>query len=152
MRMLLLALGVTFLATFSGQAADDKKEKKFDAADLVGVWKITEGTKMGNKVDAAAMAGKVTFTKDTITIKDDTATHVMKYKLNEKGAPIAITMTGDEGPAKGMVAEGIIAVDGETLKLAYSMPGEKAPKEFKSEEKSQTFNFVLKKVVEEKKK
>jgi hypothetical protein len=40
--------------------------------------------------------------------------------------------------------EGLIASEGETVKLIYALPGGKAPTEFKTAEKQQM--FVLKKV------
>ena len=54
-----------------------------------------------------------------------TMTHVMKYKVDASKTPIQIDFVGEEGPAKDFKAEGIIALDGDTLKLAYStnIPG-----------------------------
>jgi uncharacterized protein (TIGR03067 family) len=60
-----------------------------------------------------------------------------------------IDMEGDEGPAKGFKAEGIIALDGDTLKLAYStnIPGfdGKRPEKFESTKDNKAFLFLMKK-------
>jgi uncharacterized protein (TIGR03067 family) len=125
------------------------EEKKFDVEKLVGKWKFTEGTKAGTKVDAKNLESEVTFTKDTVTIKDTTETHVMKFKIDASKSPIQIDMEGDEGPAKGFKAEGIISLDGDTLKLAYStnIPGfdGKRPEKFESTKDNKAFLFVMKK-------
>jgi uncharacterized protein (TIGR03067 family) len=125
------------------------EEKKFDAEKLVGKWKFTEGTKAGEKVEAKNLESEVTITKDTVTIKDATQTHVMKYKVDASKSPIQIDFEGEEGPAKGFKAEGIISLDGETLKLAYStnIPGfdGKRPEKFESTKDNKAFLFVMKK-------
>lgn len=135
------------LIAVSGFAVGE--EKKFDAEKLVGKWKFTEGTKGGEKVDAKNLESEVTITKDTVTIKDATMTHVMKYKVDASKSPIQIDFEGEEGPAKGFKAEGIIALDGETLKLAYStnIPGfdGKRPEKFESNKDNKAFLFVMKK-------
>jgi uncharacterized protein (TIGR03067 family) len=54
-------------------------------------------------------------------------------------------MVGKEGPAKGLTSEGIVSVEGGELKLCYSFPGEKRPKEFASAKDSKDLYFVMKK-------
>ncbi len=85
----------------------------------------------------------MTFTKDTITIKSE-ETHVMKFTLNTKESPVAITMKGEQGPAKDLTAEGIIDVSGDELKLTYAMPGEKRPTAFGTKSGDKNLSFVLK--------
>lgn len=125
------------------------EEKKFDVEKLVGKWKFTEGTKAGEKVDAKNLEAEVTITKDTLTIKDPSMTHVMKFKIDASKSPIQIDFDGEEGPAKGFKAEGIIALEGDTLKLAYStnIPGfdGKRPTKFESTKDNKAFLFVMKK-------
>ena len=125
------------------------EEKKFDAAKLEGKWKITEGLKSGSKVAEENLKAEVTITKDTVTIKGGDMTHVMSYKLDTSKSPVQIDMEGKEGPAAGSKAEGIVALDGETLKLAYTtnIPGfdGKRPEKFESAKDSKTFFFVMKK-------
>jgi uncharacterized protein (TIGR03067 family) len=122
---------------------------KFDPPKLAGKWKFTEGTKAGMKVDEKNLAAEVIIDKDTVTIKGSDMTHVMSYKLDTTKSPVEITMEGKEGPAMGSKADGIIALDGDTLKLAYTtnIPGfdGKKPTKFESTADNKAFYFVLKK-------
>jgi uncharacterized protein (TIGR03067 family) len=132
----------------SGLAFGEDKPK-FDADKLVGKWKLTEGTKMGEKSDAKSLEAEITFTKDMVTIKDGTMTHVMKYKVDASKTPVQIDFVGEEGPAKDFKAEGIISLDGDTLKLAYAtnipnLEG-KRPEKFESTKDNKAFLFVMKK-------
>ena len=143
-------LGTLFaLVAFAGLAAADEKDK-LDASKLVGKWKFTEGTKSGMKVDEKNLAAEVTIDKDTITIKGGDMTHVMGYKVDATKSPAEITMEGKEGPAMGSKADGIIALDGDTLKLAYTtnipMFDGKKPTKFESAKDDKAFYFVLKRV------
>ena len=126
-------------------AADEKKAEKFDAAKIVGEWKLTEGTKMGEKVEAKGLEAKVTIDKDSITIKgSDGMVYVMSYKIDDKASPAAIDMVGKDGPVKDMKAAGIIALEGDTLKLCYGL-GEERPKAFASKKEGGTLLFTMKK-------
>lgn len=126
-----------------------EEKPKFDAEKLVGKWKFTEGTKSGEKVEAKSLESAVTFTKETVTIEGGGEKHVMKYKIDSTKSPMQIDMEGEEGPAKGFKAEGIISLDGDTMKLAYStnIPGfdGKRPEKFESTKDGKSFLFVLKK-------
>lgn len=137
------------LVLFAGVAAaeEPKKEAKFDPAALVGKWTITEGMKMGKKVEGDALKGEVVITKDDISIGSE---HKMGYKIVDAAKkPAHIDMEGKEGPAQGTKAEGIVWFDGETLKLAYgtNIPGfeAKRPEKFESTEANKAFYFVMKK-------
>ena len=122
---------------------EDKKEAP-TALKLDGTWKVISGEKFGAKSDPKAIQGDVTISKDTITIKGPDMTHVMTFKLDTKASPIAITMTGKEGPAKDFTAEGIIEIKGDEMKLCYAMPMEKRPTKFESPNDSKVLYFVLK--------
>ena len=56
-------------------------------------------------------------------------------------------MEGKEGPAAGTKAEGIVALDGDTLKLAYTtnIPefDGKRPEKFESTKDNKAFYFVM---------
>jgi uncharacterized protein (TIGR03067 family) len=72
-------------------------------------------------------------------------THVMAYKIDAKATPVAITMTGKEGPSKDFVSEGIIEIKGDEVKLCYAMPKEERPKKFESPKDSKILYFIMKK-------
>jgi uncharacterized protein (TIGR03067 family) len=149
----LLAMAVSFLMAAPLVAEDKEKDKdkdkdKFDATKLVGTWNYVSGVRDGKKVEADNLKkGSVIFTKDTITLKSDEATFVMKYTLDTKKSPVAVSMEITDGPfGKGEKAQGIIALKGEELKFCYQpMKDKKAPTEFASKEGSGLHYFVLKK-------
>jgi uncharacterized protein (TIGR03067 family) len=148
--MKLFAAAVALVAVAGFATAEEGKAKpKFDAEKLVGKWKFTEGTKSGAKVDAKNLESDVTITKDAFTIEGGGEKHVMKFKIDASKSPVQIDMEGDEGPAKGFKAEGIIAIDGDTIKLAYatSIPGfeGKRPEKFESTKDNKAFLFIMKK-------
>jgi len=137
MKWIISLLAAAFVA-MPTLAADD-----FDLAKLEGKWNIVSGAKFGQKIEGKALEGEITITKDTITIKAD-ITHVMKFKIDPKVSPVAITMVGEEGPSKGFTSEGIIELKGDDFKLTYAMPTEKRPIAFESGKDSKVLSFVLK--------
>jgi uncharacterized protein (TIGR03067 family) len=144
-----MKLFATLFAMIAVSSLAFGEEKKFDAEKLVGKWKFTEGMKSGEKVEAKNLESEVTFTKDTLTIKDSTTTHVFKFKIDASKTPVQVDFDGEEGPAKGYKAEGIFSLEGDTLKLAYStnIPGfdGKRPEKFESTKDNKAFLFVMKK-------
>ena len=134
------------LAFTAAPVLGEEKKAEFDASKFEGKWKMTAGEKFGDKVDAKAMEGEVTINKDTIIIKGNDMTHMMKYKLDTKASPVAISMEGTEGPAKGFKAEGIVEVKGDELKLCYAMPDEKRPTSFGTKKGDKNLYFVMKRV------
>ena len=119
---------------------------KLDAAKLVGTWKYVSGVTKGQKVDPERLKGQtVTITKETITLKGE-ETFVMKYELGTGKEPVSIKMTITESPfGAGATASGIIALDGDELKLCYAPEGGEAPTKFEAKEGSGYHLFVLKK-------
>ena len=92
-----MKLFATLFALVAGSGLAFGEEKpKFDAEKLVGKWKFTEGTKSGEKVDAKNLESEVTMTKDTLTIKDPTTTHVFKYKIDSTKTPIQVDFDGED--------------------------------------------------------
>jgi uncharacterized protein (TIGR03067 family) len=140
------------LMVVSFAAADDKKpeekKKDFDAAKLVGDWTYVSGIKAGTKVEKEALAGKVTFTKDMITIPaGPDAKFLMSYKIDAKSTPAGLDMEIKDGPVKEGKAIGIISLDGDELKICYiPIMGKdvKRPTKFESTKDDGAFVFVLK--------
>jgi uncharacterized protein (TIGR03067 family) len=147
--MKMLASLLSLFAVVALAGGEEKEKKKFDPAGIVGKWKFTEGSKGGTKVDKKNLAADVTFTKDTVTIEGGGEKHVMKFTIDATKTPVQIDMEGTEGAATGVKAEGIISLDGETMKLAYTakIPGMEAkrPEKFESTEANKAFLFVMKK-------
>ena len=139
-----LALGLT-LALGAFTAADEKKEdKKFDASKLEGTWEFKSGEKNGTKMAADALKGKVKITKDLISMGEGDMHFEFKYTLDAKKDPVAIDMEMTKSPfGAGAKAKGIIAFDGDDIKLCYNpMEGGDRPTKFDGEK---NHLFVLKK-------
>jgi len=130
------------LLSVGSLSADDKA--KFDAAKLVGEWSYASGTKNGEKANTDNLKNKVIITKDTITLTGDMK-FVMKYELDTSKTPVGIKLEMTESPfGAGAKAVGIIAVDGDDLKLCYDPEGKKAPEKFEAKADSKVHLFVLK--------
>jgi uncharacterized protein (TIGR03067 family) len=127
---------------------DAKKDAAFDAGKLVGDWNYVSGMKSGETVEKDHLMGKVTFTKDTITMPaGPNEKFVMAYKVDGKATPAAIDMEIKDGPVKEGKAEGIIAVSGDELKICYvpTFANAKRPSKFESTKDNGAFLFILKK-------
>ena len=143
-----VVVSTVLLAVVVSVQAEEKA--KFDATKLAGTWTVVSGEKEGTKSAAEALKGKVEITKDTIkiTAKDPDGkdmVFLMKYKVDADKTPATIVIDGTEGPVKDQTVKGIVAFDGDNLKLCYALPGEDFPKDFKTKEGSKTHSFVLKK-------
>ena len=124
----MLAMTVSFVtvgAVRGDAVADDWKK-------LVGTWKVDAATFNGE--DATA-----TFKTTVLTIEEG------KYKLvfggmNDLGTlkidpakkPKQMTITGTDGPSKGKALPAIYEIEGDTLKVCYTLDGKDPPDEFKS--------------------
>jgi uncharacterized protein (TIGR03067 family) len=140
---------LALLACVAAVSADDKAatpaKASFDAAKLVGDWVYVSGVKGGEKVEKDRLEGKVVFTKDRITIPaGGDMKFVMAYKLDTKTNPVNIDIEIKEGPVNEGKAKGIIAFDGDQLKLCYHPTGGERPKKFESTKENGNFYFVLK--------
>ncbi len=141
----LTALGLILGVSLVASAQDAKKSAAFDPAKLVGDWTYEEGTRGGEKVAKESLAAKVTFTKDTVTVPaGPDQKFLMAYKLDTKASPVTIDMEIKDGPVKEGKAVGIIALEGDTLRLCYDSEGATRPKKFESTKDNKAFYFVLK--------
>lgn len=125
------------------KAEKGEKPAKFDAAKLVGSWKITEGMKGGDKSSPDVGKGVVTITKDKIALKNDGMDFEFSYKIDDSKDPVAIDMeiTAPEG-LKGAKAPGIVKFDGEKFTLCYSPMSGIRPTKFESTKDNGFFLFV----------
>jgi uncharacterized protein (TIGR03067 family) len=133
------------LALVALAAADDKA--KLDPGKLVGDWTYVSGVRGGEKVDKERLAGKVTVTKDTFTLPAGPQDKfVMTYRVDAKAVPAKIDLDIKSGPVNEGKAEGIIAVDGDEMKICYVVAGlgGKRPEKFESTKENGAFYFVLK--------
>ena len=127
-------------------AADDKKDDAkpaFDAANLVGDWEYKSGEIAGRKLEGEALKPKIKITKDLITVGEGDMRFEFKYTVDAKASPAAIDLEMGKNPVggEGSKAKGIVAVDGEDLKLCYAAEGDR-PTKFDG---AKAHYFVLKK-------
>lgn len=139
-----LCAGLTLLLGYPAAGGGKGKESSFDPAKLVGNWTYVSGEKNGEKLDAKELQKqKVIITKDTWTLKNGELFE-FKYEVDAKKNPATIKLTMTKSPfGAGMVAQGIIELKGDDLRLCYAAEGD-APKKFDSKGESKTHLFTLK--------
>ena len=138
-------IGLLSLGLLLAPAAAQNKGK-LDSAKLIGSWSYVSGEKDGKKVPADNLKdGTVEITKENITLKSPDGKFVIKYQLDTAKNPVQITLEITEGPqGQGSKSQGIIALEGDELKLCYPPMGGDTPKEFSAKENSGLHFFVLK--------
>ena len=147
----LLFVAAALLAAPSARAEKETKDGEggghvgtLEPSRLAGTYKLTGGKLAGKKLDEAALHDVYTFTPDTITIRSgDKVQFEIKYTLDAKSTPTHIDMTTVKAPypnAEGTKALGIIALDGDNLKLAYDPKGGDRPTSFDS---NKAFSYEL---------
>jgi len=141
----LLALGAALVAVAAPNAAAEEKAK-LDPAKLVGTWNYVSGEEDGKKADPERLKkGTVEITKDTISLKSDDATFVLKYSVDNGKSPCQIALEIVKGPqGEGAKAVGIVALKGDSLLLCYPAMGGQAPTTFAAKAGSGLHLFVLK--------
>ena len=128
-------------------ARADDKPAKFDAEKVAGTYTLTAGVKDGKKHDAKDLKDlTLVVAKDTIELKSPDGTFKFGYKIDATKTPAAIDLEILDGPVgKGSKAKGIVALDGDTLKIAYHPMDGDRPKDFECKEGSGCFGFTAKK-------
>jgi uncharacterized protein (TIGR03067 family) len=105
-----------------------------DASKLQGAWTcvsaVVDGKPLPEKV--AAQLKLVLTAERYRTEREGEVLFDSTYRLDAEQDPKWIEMVGTEGDAAGKPALGIYRVDGDTLKICYTMPGGKRPKDFES--------------------
>lgn len=135
-----LSLAIVLAFSFNLVAQD----KKFDVAKILGEWTLTSGKKGGEESAKDALKATVTWEKDKVIIASEMGKFVMSFKIDDKSNPAKIDMKIEEGPVKDIAAKGIIALEGEELKLCYTQEGD-APKKFESTKENGAYLFIMKK-------
>ena len=125
-------------------AADDKKDgAKFDPARLVGNWEYKSGEIAGKKLEGDSLKPKIKITRETITIGEGDMLFEFKYTVDAKASPANIDLTMTKSPFNmDMKAKGIVAFEGEDVKLCYAPADAERPTKFDG---AKAHYFVLKK-------
>ena len=124
-----------------GRLAEQEVLDALDADTGKDLWHMPLGADVKSAAISYAVDGKQFI---TIPAGGDMK-FVMAYKLDTKANPVTIDMEIKEGPVPEGKAKGIIAIEGEQLKLCYHPTGGDRPKKFEATKDNGAFYFVLKK-------
>lgn len=143
-RVLVLGAAVGLVSVADAQ---DKKAAKVDPAKLPGTYEMVSGVRDGEKVPADHFKGvSLIVTKDEMELKTADGSFKFAYKVDASKSPAALDLEITDGPVgKGMKGKGILAVDGDTLMLAYNPGGGDAPKDFEGKKGTGAHSFTMKK-------
>jgi uncharacterized protein (TIGR03067 family) len=139
--ILFCVLGFTATASW----ADDKPDVEKELKKFQGAWTFESSESGGQKFPADQLKDLVlTFDGAKHTVKNGSALiQAGTQTIDPSKSPKAIDVTLTEGPTKGVML-GIYEIDGDTLKVCFSMGGKNRPTEFKSPAGSETFFNVHK--------
>jgi uncharacterized protein (TIGR03067 family) len=136
---LMLATGIT----------PDEPKGKNDMDKLAGTWTCTSAVNDGKPLSAEVRQQlRLTLTKEGgyKTERGDQVLFDSTFTIDPAKTPRRIDITGTEGENAGKTAQGIYELDGDTLKICYTMPGKDRPKAFESKEGSRATFVVWKRV------
>jgi uncharacterized protein (TIGR03067 family) len=147
MRIFTLILLAVVLRPALDARADDQGTG--DEEKLTGTWACVSGVIDGKTLaEETAKKLRLTLTKDG-GYKTQRGKQVLfdsTYKIDPRKRPKHIDLIGTEGENQGKAAQGIYVLDGDTLKICYTMPGEERPKEFESKSGSRATLVVWKRL------
>src|SRR5882724_9303591 len=101
---------------------------------LVGKWSCVSAVVDGKPLpqDTVQLL-RLTITPDRYkTEKGSEVLFDSTYSIDPSKDPKQINMVGTEGALRGKEAQGIYSVQGNSLQICYTMPGEERPKNFES--------------------
>ena len=139
----------TLLATLLVVASACAAENEIIAnatSRMTGTWSCVSATINGKLLsETAAKKLRLTMTHTRYkTERNDEVLFDSTYRLDTAKSPAHINMVGTEGDLIGKEAQGIIAVEGDTLKVCYTMPGKPRPITFASVTNSEAYLIVWK--------
>jgi uncharacterized protein (TIGR03067 family) len=141
----------TFVATMAmivvaSAGAAEKEIHANVASRMTGTWSCVTATINGKPLsDSAVKKLHLTMTGTRYkTERNDEVLFDSTYLLDTTKAPMHINMVGTEGDLIGKEAQGIVAVEGDTLKVCYTMPGKPRPTSFASATNSEAYLIIWK--------
>ena len=136
----LLTVAIALCATSllrADAAADDWKK-------LAGTWKVEAATFNGDDATAAFKEAVLTVEEGKYKVDFAGMTDVGTLKIHPAKKPKLMTIIGTDGPNKDKTVPAIYEIDGDTLKVCYTLDGKEAPKEFKSTAETKTLLVTYK--------
>jgi uncharacterized protein (TIGR03067 family) len=114
------------------------------AAKMTGNWLCVSATINGKPLSESAVKKlRLAITETRYkTERGDEVLFDSTYRLDATKTPVQINMVGTEGDLIGKEAQGIIAVEGDTLKICYTMPGKLRPVSFASATNSEAYLII----------
>jgi uncharacterized protein (TIGR03067 family) len=137
----------TLLATLLVAASACAGEKEISLTSrMTGTWSCATATINAKPLSETAVKKLHLTITDTRykTERNDEVLFDSTYRLDTTKAPVHINMVGTEGDLIGKEAQGIIAVQGDTLKICYTMPGKPRPIAFASATNSEAYFIIWK--------
>jgi len=108
-----------------------------------GVWAAVAGELGGKKFpDEILKSFELTLTQDTYYLRSGEAPDRGMLKVDSSKQPMAMDITGTEGPNKGRTILAIYKLEGERLTICYDLSGASRPSEFTTRTGTQLFLVI----------
>jgi uncharacterized protein (TIGR03067 family) len=140
---------LALLATCLVASAQAEKDKKADTKDdakaqlekLAGTWKLEKEVRDGEEKKAEDI--QLVFMEEKVTLKEEgkATAGTVKIDAAKKPAQIDITADGSDRPIQA-----IFELDGDSLKLAFTLDGGARPEKFESKSGSKVTLATFKRV------
>jgi uncharacterized protein (TIGR03067 family) len=147
--MPVVVVALCLLARSAAHAAGEVPRD--DDAALCGAWACTAAVVDGKPLSDAVVK-ELRLTIDPHRYRTERGGEVLfdsTYRIDPSKRPRQIEMTATEGDAAGQPALGIYALEGDTLRMCYVMPGGARPKTFESAPGSKAFLVTWKRTAAE---
>jgi uncharacterized protein (TIGR03067 family) len=138
---------VGMVLVFEGVARSPADDADASARKLLtGTWICQSAVNDGKPLNAEIVKKlRLVMTRDQYaTYKGEQLLFAGPYKLRPSKSPAEIDVFSTEGESKDKPAQGIYSLEGDTLKLCYTMPGKERPKDFESKAGSEASFIVWK--------
>jgi len=114
--------------------------------ELEGRWACVSAVVDGQQLPKETVGLlRLTLTRDRYkTEKGSEVLFDSSYAVDAAKSPKQISMIGTEGNLKGKEAQGIYSIEGDTLRICYTMPGDKRPEKFESASGSKAYLVIWK--------
>ena len=136
--LLTVAVALAGAAVVRADAAADDWKK------LAGTWKVDSATLNGDDTTGVFKETVLAIEEGKYKVDFMGTTDAGTLKIDPAKKPKLMTITGTDGPNKGKTLPAIYEVDGDTLKVCYTLAGTDPPAEFKSTAENTTLLVTYK--------
>lgn len=135
-----ILLGAVGLNMANDESPANSESIERELAKFQGFWKVEQAFRAGEPAPAERRERMSLTFKGNQVIKDEDQDDPGTVKLDPKQSPAHFDLIDKSGAA----SLGIYQIEGDTLKLCVTVPGEERPKTFESTPETRAFYFVLK--------